>query len=343
MPENINIEQVLELRKTLPVLDTRSEGEYAHAHIPGAKNLPLLNNEERAKVGTCYKQKGREEAVLLGFDLVGHKFGDYIRKAKEITSSEIIIYCWRGGLRSNTMAWLLEKAGMKVYVLEGGYKTFRHWALNEFEKPLELFVLGGKTGSGKTDVLHEMKKLNEQVIDMEALAHHRGSSFGALGQPEQPTTEQFENLFALELLDIDRTKTLWLENESSKIGTVKIPDGIYYKMRSSNVVAIEVPLEYRVENIIRDYAAFPEEKLAEATKRIEKKLGNKRMNEALTYLSEKDFSNWIKILLEYYDKTYLFSTLQRSPGTVYTIPIESKNKAEIATTIITYLKTELSS
>lgn len=348
MPETIAIHKFLELRKTLPVLDARSEGEYTHAHIPGAINLPLLNNLEREKVGTCYKQKGREVAVLLGFDLVGHKFGDYIRKAKAIANieqgisnveqSQMIIYCWRGGMRSNIMAWLIEKAGMKVYVLEGGYKTYRHWALNEFEEPLKLLVLGGKTGSGKTYLLHEMKNAGEQVIDLEELAHHRGSAFGALGQQPQPTTEQFENLLALELLTIERCKILWLENESSKIGAVKIPDGIYFKMRSANVVEIEIPLEKRISNIARDYATFPPEKLAEATKRIEKKLGNKNMNDALNYLNEKDFSNWIKILLDYYDKAYLFGTLQRSPGKVLVAPTTSENYSEIAKEVISFAK-----
>jgi tRNA 2-selenouridine synthase len=353
MPESINITQLLELRKTLPLLDTRSEGEYTHAHIPGAINLPLLNNQEREKVGTCYKQKGREEAVLLGFDLVGGKFGDYIRKAKAISNIEqgmsnaeqpqMIVYCWRGGMRSNIMAWLIEKAGIKVYVLEGGYKTYRHWALNEFEEPLKLLVLGGKTGSGKTEVLHEMKKAGEQVIDLEGLAHHRGSAFGALGQPAQPTSEQFENNLALELLKIDRKKTLWLENESSKIGGVKIPDGIYNKMRATIVVEIEVPLENRIKNIARDYASFPKEKLAEATKRIEKKLGNKNMNDGLNYLQENDFYNWIKILLDYYDKAYTFSKSQRVPGTVLNVPITSENHSEIAAAVISFAKQQVAS
>jgi tRNA 2-selenouridine synthase len=343
MPESINIPQLLELRKILPLLDTRSEGEYTHAHIPGAINLPLLNNQEREKVGTCYKQKGREEAVLLGFDLAGPKFGDYIRKAKEITNTEIVVYCWRGGMRSNIMAWLLEKAGLKVYLLEGGYKTFRHWALNEFEQPLKLLVLGGKTGSGKTEVLHEMKKAGEQVIDLEGLAHHRGSAFGALGQPAQPTSEQFENNLALELLKIDRKKTLWLENESSKIGGVKIPDGIYNQMRATIVVEIEVPLENRIKNIARDYASFPKEKLAEATKRIEKKLGNKNMNDGLNYLQENDFYNWIKILLDYYDKAYTFSKSQREPGTVLNVPISSENHSEIAAAVISFTKQQVAS
>ncbi|MGE3825499.1 MAG: tRNA 2-selenouridine(34) synthase MnmH, partial [Bacteroidia bacterium] len=325
MPETIDIHRFLELRTTLPVLDVRSEGEYGHAHVPGAISLPLLNNDEREKVGTCYKQKGREEAVLLGFDLVGGKFGDYIRKAKAISNIEqgmsnveqpqIIVYCWRGGMRSNIMAWLIEKTGIKVYVLEGGYKTYRNWALNEFAAPLQLLVLGGKTGSGKTEVLHEMKKAGEQFIDLEGLAHHRGSAFGALGQSAQPTTEQFENYLALELVQIDRKKTLWLENESSKIGGVKIPDGIYNKMRATTVVEIEVPLDRRIANITNGYASFPKDKLTEATKRIEKKLGNKSMNDALNYLNENDFYNWIKILLDYYDKAYTFSKSQRVPGT----------------------------
>ena len=338
MAESIDIYKFLELRTLLPVLDVRSEGEYAHAHIPGAINLPMLNNEEREKVGTCYKQKGREDAVLLGFDLVGGKFGEYIRKAKEITNSEIIVYCWRGGMRSNIMAWLLENAGMKVHVLQGGYKTYRNWALNEFAEQLNLLVLGGKTGSGKTEVLHEMKKEGEQVIDLEALAHHRGSSFGALGQPAQPSTEQFENYLALELLQIDRKKILWLENESSKIGWVKIPDGIYNKMRATSVIEIEVPLDKRIEKIARDYSSFPKEKLAEATKRIERKLGNKNMNDGLNYLNENDFYNWIKILLDYYDKAYTFSKSQRAPGYVLSIPITTENHSDIATAVIRFAK-----
>lgn len=341
MPESIDIHKFLELRNKLPVLDTRSEGEYAHAHVPGAINLPLLNNQEREKVGTCYKQKGREEAVLLGFDLVGPKFGNYIRKAKEITYSEIIVYCWRGGMRSNIMAWLLEKSGLKVYLLEGGYKTFRHWALNEFKQPFKLIVLGGKTGSGKTDVLHEMKNAGEQLIDLEGLAHHRGSAFGALGQPAQPTSEQFENNLALELLQIDKKKTLWIENESSKIGGVKIPDGIYNQMRATIVVEIDVPLDRRIENIARDYASFPNEKLAEATKRIEKKLGNKNMNDGLNYLNENDFKSWIKILLDYYDKAYTFSKSQREPGTILNFPITTENNSEIAAAVIDFAKQKI--
>jgi len=368
MPESINISQLLELRKNFLVLDTRSEGEYEHAHIPGAISLPLLNNEERAKVGTCYKQKGREEAVLLGFDLVGHKFGEYIRKAKQLTNhpsqpspkerghqahmltedmgdgkippsgggGAFILYCWRGGLRSNTMAWLLEKAGVKVYVLEGGYKTFRHWALNEFAAPLQLLVLGGKTGSGKTEILHEMKNAGEQFIDLEGLANHRGSAYGALGQPPQPSSEQFENQLALELIEVDRKKILWLENESSKIGGVKIPDGIYNKMREANVMELEIALDKRIENIVRVYADFPHDKLAEATKKIETRLGNERMKNALTFLEEKDYTNWVRLLLEYYDKAYTHSKQQRKPETIFTLEVTETDNKTIAKQVIDF-------
>jgi len=222
--------------------------------------------------------------------------------------------------------------------LEGGYKTFRHWALDEFEKEREILILGGKTGSGKTDILKEMKSCNEQVIDLEALAHHRGSAFGALGQLPQPSTEQFENLVALELNETDKTKALWLENESSKIGTVKIPDALFNKMRKAKVFEIEMSLEQRTENILRDYATFPKEKLAECTKKIEKKLGNKNMKDALRFLDEDDFTNWIKILLDYYDKTYSFSKSQRTEGTVSTVDISVNTNTEIAAMVIEYSK-----
>ncbi|MEI6815546.1 MAG: rhodanese-like domain-containing protein [Bacteroidota bacterium] len=159
MIKALGLDKFLSLAQSLCIIDVRSPGEFAQGHIPNAINLPLLNNDERAIIGTTYKQLGKEMAVIKGFELVGHKFSDYIIKAKELApNKKILIHCWRGGLRSNIMAWVLQTAGFKVQVLAGGYKTYRQWALNIFDQPRNVMILSGNTGTGKTDVLLTLLK-----------------------------------------------------------------------------------------------------------------------------------------------------------------------------------------
>jgi tRNA 2-selenouridine synthase len=154
-----------------------------HGHIPGAINFPLLDNEERAKVGTCYKEKGNYAAVLMGYELVGHKFQEYIKNAAALSPAKAVnIHCYRGGLRSTIMANLLVSAGFEVNLLSGGYKAYRKRVHEILEQPRRIVVIGGLTGAGKTELLLKLKAAGEQVVDLEALAKHRGSSFGAIGQ-----------------------------------------------------------------------------------------------------------------------------------------------------------------
>lgn len=194
----------MKLAENNPVIDVRSPAEFAHAHFPNAQNLPLLNNEERAIVGTTYKHEGNQTAVLKGYELVGHKFSDYIKLAIKIApNKKVNIYCWRGGLRSNIMAFVLHTAGFEVNLLQGGYKKYRNWVLETLEQPKQIKIVGGKTGSGKTYVLHQLKMLNQQIIDLEGLAHHKGSAFGSLGQAPQPSIEMFENNLAIQWCKID--------------------------------------------------------------------------------------------------------------------------------------------
>jgi tRNA 2-selenouridine synthase len=174
--------------------DVRTPAEFAHGHIPGAFNLPIFSNEERVLVGTTYKQVGREAAILLGFDLTGAKWSGFIKQALEkAPSKKIALHCWRGGMRSGAMAWALDLYGFEVYLVQGGYKSYRNWVLNQFEKQFTLQVLGGMTGSGKTKILQELKAAGQQVIDLEDIAQHQGSSYGTMNKIVQPTQEQFEN------------------------------------------------------------------------------------------------------------------------------------------------------
>ncbi len=286
------------------LLDARSPKEFEHAHFPGAKNLPLLNNEERHVVGLTYKEQGHEAAVKRGFQLVGHKFADYIDQAALLAPDKrILVYCWRGGLRSNIIAWLLKMAGFDVLLLKSGYKRFRHYVLEEFTKPKNLMVLSGKTGSGKTALLHTLKAKQANVIDLEGLAHHKGSAFGSLGQLAQPSVEQFENLLALQLAQFD-SGTIWLEDESTWIGRVKIPSPFFKQICEAPAIRMERDMAMRQQLILQEYGCFPISDLKDKTKMLEKRLGGDRLKLALEYLDANDLEGWVQIMFQYYDKNY---------------------------------------
>ena len=319
----------LSATKSSPLIDVRSEGEFAQGHIPGAHNLPLLNNEERAIVGTLYKQKGNEAAVQKGFELVGGKFAAYISQAKELAhEKQVSLYCWRGGLRSNIMAWLFSTAGLQVNLLKGGYKSFRTHALESFSVQRNYLILGGKTGSGKTEMLQHLANHKEQVIDLEGLAHHKGSAFGGIGQAPQPSNEQFENEIYVQLQQLNAEQAIWLENESRLIGTNKIPDAIYAQMRNAPVIEMLVPIELRIVRIVRDYGCFPIEILEETTRKIEKKLGNLRMKKAIEHLHQGEINLWAHLMLEYYDDFYAYGMSQRKPESIRYVELNSDNYSE---------------
>jgi tRNA 2-selenouridine synthase len=178
MVKQLSVEEFLEKAQSLPIVDVRSPGEYDHAHIPGAVSIPLFDNDERALVGTKYKNAGKDSAVLLGLDLVGPKLAGFVKQSKKLNPQhkEVLVHCWRGGMRSGSFAWLLDTAGLTASTLVGGYKAYRNAVLSAFAEPRNLIILGGKTGSGKTDILKELARQGEQIIDLEGLAHHKGST-----------------------------------------------------------------------------------------------------------------------------------------------------------------------
>lgn len=315
MPVFLEIEQFidkLEKEKTL-LLDVRSEKEFDHARIPGAINLPVLNNEHRHLVGVKFKKKGREAAVILGFELVGPDFHNFILKTNELTDIKVVmVYCWRGGMRSTIMTWILEMAGYRVFVLKGGYKSFRNFILDRLKLSRKVIVLGGHTGCGKTEILKEMNKTGQQMIDLEELANHRGSAFGSLGLGSQPSNEFFENKLGILWNRIDETKFIWIEAESHTIGKVKIPDSVFEQLKNAPFVEVVCSREYRMQRILKEYGGFLKTDLADCTSNLSKRLGNLRLTEALSALSDDRMFDWLTILMDYYDKTYTHSTNARN-------------------------------
>ncbi len=339
MSSIIHIDDFLSKSKEFPIIDVRSESEFKQGHFPGAINIPILNDEHRKEVGIAYKQKGRQEAVIKGFELAGPKFGDFISQVKNIFSKlptsnfqlpTILLYCWRGGMRSAIADWILSLAGFQIYRLKGGYKAFRNWTLDVLKQEKKILILGGMTGSGKTEILQHLSKLGETVIDLENLAHHKGSAFGALGQSPQPTTEHFENLLAMLWADASDKNFLWLENESRTIGCNQIPNAIYEQIRKGNVVEINVKRELRIKRILNEYARFPVEQLTELTIKLKKRLGGEHLKESLEYLENRDFENWSKKMLDYYDKSYSYGMMQRENGTIHSINLEGNDYLEFA-------------
>ncbi|MBS4066016.1 MAG: tRNA 2-selenouridine(34) synthase MnmH [Chitinophagaceae bacterium] len=319
----VHIDEFLQLAQQHPVLDVRSPGEYNHAHIPNAVSFPLFTDEERKVVGTAYKQKSREEAIKIGLDYFGAKMRKMVEEAENIyelrskkyesysdadnvlrTSKTVLIHCWRGGMRSAGVAWLLDLYGFKVYTLVGGYKIFRRWVLDQFEKQYSFKVLGGYTGSGKTHVLNALKH-HQPVIDLEALAHHKGSAFGNIGLPKQPTQEMFENKLALELHKISNQECVWVEDESQRIGDVNIPIQLWRQWRNQSLYFLDIPFEERLKHITEEYGGLDRERLVNSIIRIKKRLGGLETKESINALVEERVADCFRILLTYYDKWYL--------------------------------------
>ncbi len=295
-------------KENIPVVDVRSPAEFSTGHISGALNIPMFSDEERAKVGTEYKQKGRMKAIETGLDIVGPKMKKLTISARSVAErNELKVYCWRGGMRSEKMSWLFELAGITCYVLKGGFKAYRQKLLDDFGSIGRLVVLQGPTGTGKSAILRKLKEMGEQIIDLEALANHRGSAFGHIGLGSQPTSMQFQNDIHHELMKMDLEKRIWVESESLTIGKVYLPEPLWEKMNTSTVIELKIPDEIRIERIVREYSPFGKELLSEATRKIRKRFGGNNVKQVLADLERDDFYKAASLLLSYYDKSYSFS------------------------------------
>ncbi|MCE2705093.1 MAG: tRNA 2-selenouridine(34) synthase MnmH [Terrimonas sp.] len=293
--QRIDIEQFLSLAQLHPVLDVRSPGEYKHAHIPGAHSFPLFTDEERKIVGTTYKQNSREEAIKIGLDFFGPTLKQRVIEAERIAKGNkiLLVHCWRGGMRSAAISWLLDLYGFKIYTLIGGYKAYRNWVLEQFKKNYPFQLIGGYTGSGKTELLVALKKEKQLIVDLEEIAG---------------------NCLSMALhgcVQASASTPIWLEDESQRIGTVNIPNELWNTMRKSPVYFLDIPFEKRLEHIVEEYGQLDQEAVVAAIGRITKKLGHLQAQQAVDFLQENNTTESFSILLRYYDKLYAKSLQNR--------------------------------
>ncbi|MDX9947848.1 MAG: tRNA 2-selenouridine(34) synthase MnmH [Bacteroidales bacterium] len=304
----------MELAANTPVVDVRSPSEFRAGHIPGAHNIPLFNDAERAEVGTRYKKEGSLNAILEGIRLSGPVMHLKLEEALRVAGEEkrLLVHCWRGGMRSEAMAWLFSLGGIETHILEGGYKAYRRHVLETLSAKRDMIILGGLTGSGKTHILKYIEEKGNQVIDLEHLANHKGSAFGSLGQPAQPSSEHFSNMLFGKLSLTDPEKPVWLEDESRNIGMVFMPEEFYLNIQSSPAVILMMDINTRLPRLMEEYSCYPPELLLRSVMKISKRLGGDRTREAVDAVNNGDFATAIAITLQYYDKAYRYS-LNRKP------------------------------
>jgi len=324
------------LKTNTPLIDVRSPGEYEKAHIPGAVNIPLFSDDERAHVGKVYVQQSKEKAMELGYQYVNPKLTDFIRLSKQVAlDGKIVVHCWRGGMRSHSFAQHLSDNGfVDVSVITGGYKSYRTHLHSTFDIPFQLNIVGGYTGSAKTHVIKHFQQIRLQAVDLEELAKHKGSAFGAIANYVQPTVEQFENDLFEVWRKLDYSKPIWLEDESHNIGGVNIPMNLFNQMRNSMVYFLDIPKEERARHLVTEYADVDPEMLAESISKISKRLDGQKTKEAFELLREKNFYEVALIALSYYDKSYLKGIKFRDPEKVFIIPRNDTNPIENAKKII---------
>ncbi|MBK5273459.1 MAG: tRNA 2-selenouridine(34) synthase MnmH [Desulfuromonadales bacterium] len=308
MPEKITFTPAL--LSSHCIIDVRTPLEFAEDHLPGAVNVPILTNEERVEIGTLYKQTGPQQARQRGLELTCGRFGAMVGEiVARAAGRPILTYCWRGGLRSLSMAILLEMSGYPVVQLRGGYKAFRNMVMDSFEDfmpPVPLIVVHGMTGTGKTTFINGLDQLKWTSIDLEGLAVHRGSAFGEVGLDQSLSQKRFDTLLWDDFRRAPTDRPIVLEGESQRIGRISLPGNLYEVMADSCKIWCNASLETRVRRLAVEYAREEyRPAMAAALERIRKKLGGQRYAELSGMLSSWDIEGLGRGLIEhYYDKLY---------------------------------------
>lgn len=317
------------LAESIPVIDVRSPSEFNHGHIPKAVNIPLFDDGERAAVGTLYKNEGRLPAIIEGLKKTGPALSLKLDQAHKVAQhGKLLVHCWRGGMRSEAMAWLFSLGGIDTKVLEGGYKSYRHHVLDLLSGKRKMIVLGGMTGSSKTHILRYLREKDQQVIDLEALASHKGSAFGSLGQMPQPSTEHFANLLFDELRVIIKKESFWVEDESRNIGTVFMPAGFYQNMQETPAIILMMDVRIRLPRLLKEYSAFPAESLKASVMKISKRIGGDNTRDAIEAIDAGDFARAIEITLGYYDKAYSYGLKKKASKNIIIVNTDTDDVVE---------------
>ncbi len=302
----------LKLAKEIPIIDVRSPSEYNTGHIPGSLNIPLFDDRERETVGIRYNKDGRIKAILKGLELIGQSMQPKLEQALKIAENgRLLVHCWRGGMRSEAMAWLFSLGDIQTKVLEGGYKSYRRLVLENLSARRKMIILGGMTGSGKTHILKYLENSRRQTVDLEGIANHKGSAFGSLGQLPQPTSEHFSNLLFDRLSETHSHEPVWLEDESRNIGSIFMPEKFYLNMQENPAVIILMDIKTRLPRLLKEYSVYSPDELAASVMKISKRLGGDITKEAIQAINNGDFAKAIEFLLHYYDKAYLFGLKRR--------------------------------
>ncbi len=303
------------------IIDVRSPAEFALDHIPGAINFPVLNNEERVKIGTLYKQVSPFAAKKLGAAIVSRNIAQHLEQSFLDFPREWrpLLYCWRGGERSGAFTHVLNRIGWKAMQLEGGYQGFRRVVIDDLDlaaKQFQFQVICGMTGSGKTRILHELQALGAQVLDLEGLAIHRGSVLGNEPDIDQPSQKGFETALWNALHDLDPNKPVFIESESKKVGGVHVPDALMEKIRHGRCIELRSSVATRVSWLLHEYAHFLtdtttfKEKLALLTSRY----GKVQIAEWLTQIDAGHFDALVTdLLVKHYDPAYQSSIVRNFP------------------------------
>nr|WP_221401491.1 tRNA 2-selenouridine(34) synthase MnmH [Paenibacillus phyllosphaerae] len=305
--------RALRQSKKVTIIDVRSESEYADSSIPGSLNIPIFTDNERAEVGTLYKQTSIQAAKDRGLAIVSAKLPAFIREFSEIEGRKVV-FCWRGGMRSKTTATVLSLMDIHAYRLVGGFRTYRKWVveqLADFEMKQDAYVLHGNTGTGKTALLHKLAEEGHPVLDLEQLAGHRGSIFGHVGM-KASNQKSFEAALLEELLRLQDKPYLFFEAESKRIGKVVLPEFLVRKKETATSLWIETPLQARVRQIVEDYepSAHQADYLA-AFGQIKRRLHTPIAAEIEAHLKQGQYEQAIALLLEhYYDPRYEHSSDQ---------------------------------
>ncbi len=301
--QTIALQEVIQ-KKNVVFIDTRTPGEFEEDHIPGAVNIPIFSNEERAVVGTMYTQESKEKAIEKGIEFFSRKMPEFMREINKYKEKELIIYCWRGGMRSKTVTSLLDSLGYKVRQLAGGHKAYRAYvreALKDYTLNPKLIVLWGLTCTGKTELLHPFPN----SVDLEGLAQHRGSLYGAIGL--KPSSQKwFDSQLLKRLHELQDEKWIVVEGESKKIGEVQIPAFFYQAMMCGEKILITRSLQQRAEHAVKTY--FSENtigSLKTVTQSLFKVISAENKRNVIASLEAKEYVAAAKILLEfYYDPLY---------------------------------------